>query len=276
MPTSFRHHYVPQMLSKRFADSDGKLWYFNTPEARHGVKHVTTKGAFWRKHYNTVTLHNGEKLACAEQGFNIVETPANDLFDYILTEVRADRFPQLSEDARGLLDIFLFYQSKRSPETIEAALADFDPALELEDFARGYKMLLGEEIAEEELQALMTPEQFKRFRDFVRIMICLDPGDYVRQIFRACSLRFYIAPAGHAFVIGSNPVVPTPAQDGQASFISLPIASDVLMMYGHPLLQSGVADITVDGVKHFNEKIWAQSSALAGASEAAVKVLVDV
>jgi len=275
MPTSFRHHYVPQMLSKRFSDAEGMLWYFNTPEAKHGVKQVSTKGAFWRKHYNTVTFNNGQKVTHAEAAFNMVENPASLLLDYILAEVRADRFPQLDDDARGLLDLFFFYQFKRSPDVLVPAMADFDPALELAIMRKQYEEASGQQVTDAQLQALMTPENFERLRTFARIMVCLDPGNVVRQVYRACGLHFYVAPAGNAFVIGSNPVIRSLPQNGQDGFIAMPIASDILMVYGHPALQGAIGNVTAEGVADFNGKIWAQSSALAAASEAAVTELVS-
>ena len=64
-----RQHFVPEMLSKRFTDDDGKLYVFDKNEARKGIGDRTPKGVFWKPHFYTSKTYDGKKDTTLEDNY---------------------------------------------------------------------------------------------------------------------------------------------------------------------------------------------------------------
>ncbi len=67
-----RHHYVPQMLLRRFCDENGKLWLFNKKAPQLGVTFASPEAAFFQKHFYSLN-ENGVRDVSLEKYFSELE-----------------------------------------------------------------------------------------------------------------------------------------------------------------------------------------------------------
>lgn len=274
MSVSRRHHYVPEMLSKRFADGIGKFWYFEQKHARHGVRHVTPDGAFWSPHLNTIERSDGSRDDYAETLFGMAETTASPLLDDILETLRNGIVPLINEGGRYVLGLFVYYQFKRSPEGYvrRAKLPGHENLIR--DLAAQFEQKTGGKLNEEDFTALLTGKVTDRIHKAGHVIASTSPDrDIVDQMMQL-GLFFCVAPPGKTYVMGSDPVIRFGGRLGElGADIVLPISSDIVMVHGHRSMDGRVIPVTPEAVRSLNLTIWNQSSAIAAASRPLVESL---
>lgn len=240
MSVSRRHHYVPKMLSKRFADADGYLWAFDYQEARHGIRPVTPDGVFWEKDLNTQTHPGRPRDVSVEDHFaRKLEGPANELLDQISSVIRDGKHPVLDGGARTHLQQFVFYQFKRPPGAMVEITGEPDIDLALSEIRQRKEAELGRPLTAEEIGDTDTEEARREIAANAKVVAVGVPGDVSIQALSNAGL-FYLTAAQSAFAIGSRPVRllgqdhdRNPVNAGEPMVV-LPIASDIAVGFGSP------------------------------------------
>lgn len=259
------------MLSKRFVNANGYLWYFDLAEPRQKVRQVTPKGAFWDWHLNTYEHLDGRKDDAAERIFSEVENSANDLLDKITAEVRAGRFPRLTSEARWLLDAFFQFQFKRTPDRF-GGVVDDTTTRELIAF---YEEKFGAKLLEEDAAALLSgvPTTKVHRNGTIAATTHLDPK--VSETLANCGLFFGRPADDRLLTIGSNPILRWGPPFGQPeATLMLPIAPDLTLCLGDREKHGQLLTIPASEVRRMNLDIWDQSNSIAASSEALVLSLV--
>ncbi|WP_088623590.1 DUF4238 domain-containing protein [Oceanicola sp. 22II-s10i] len=201
MARSKRHHYVPQVLSRRFLDVHGKLWYseridqaaFSKPAKR------TPQGMFWERNYNT-TVIDGLPSDQIERDF---WAPVDSELGEFLTEIEeifeAGRTPSLGGASlagfKELVAAFL----KRSID-IGGRYSPTDIGNELRD------RILGDARAVSVLDAY-SPQEFERFGRHIRAVAIAHRSERILNTLRSYELRWALAGAKDSFVLGSRMVL---------------------------------------------------------------------
>ena len=202
-----RHHFVPQMLLRRFADADGRLFFFDKRIADKGVQKASPDNIFLQRHLYTQYEKDGTKDVSAERHFAQLEGEADRIIDKITQQAELGKLPRLTTAERKTWDQFFYYQWKRTPDSFlrSETLADFDEALDwaIDEYEQAHRPL-----TDKEKQDLEHPDAIKRIAQNARVQAVTDPGKEVQDIMARKALGIVLlAKPNKSFVIGSYPIV---------------------------------------------------------------------
>lgn len=280
MPIPKKHHYVPQMLLRRFADADGKLWYFDKRIPGKTVRSATPDKIFYQKHLYSILERDGTKNTSLESAFSRIEGASNAIIQKICVAARVGKPPQLTHIERCSWDQYFYYQWKRTPDSL-AKFTDEDDAeariVELVDEFEGTVRPL----TDRERMEILSMDGLKRIIQRARVQAVADPGQMVLDALANCSLAIAVPDnEKKSFIIGSNPVVKfTTDQEtriGKADVeVWLPIASDVAVCMVRGTDSEILKPIPNEFVRQLNLSSFSHSTVIAGRSEALISSLVD-
>jgi hypothetical protein len=95
-----KHHYVPRLLLRRFADNNGKLWFYNKKAPDIGVCPRRPEDIFFEKHLYSLVDEDGGKNVALEIAFSRFEATINPIFQHICDQAKKGMEPRLSEEER--------------------------------------------------------------------------------------------------------------------------------------------------------------------------------
>lgn len=270
------HHYVPEMLSKRFVGPDG-LWFFDTVRPSREVHTRKPRTIFYKKDYNTVFNVDGTKHEAAEQFLATVENATSVLLDRIIESVRRKQVPRLSSVERSTLTIFCFLMWKRPPETRAWFTAGAASPQSFEEYAAEFEQEFKRPLDEAERQLIASPEVRERLIHNALVEGVMNLETKALPAIYDCGLHYGRAANGRSFVIGSRPVLRLGQELGSlTASIVMPIAHDVIVQFGHVSFESQGRDVEDAAVRRVNQAIWQQSSAIAGFSRDQIASLAKV
>jgi hypothetical protein len=113
-----RHHFIPQMMLRHFADNDGQLWFWRRDSAEDGVRKTSTQNLFVEKDLYTFTAANGMKDVALETFFSHLEGAGATFISQLADIIRRGKTPKLDESAWEFWGQFFYYHLKRAPGAI--------------------------------------------------------------------------------------------------------------------------------------------------------------
>ena len=121
-----RQHYIPEMILRRFTDSDGLIWvgdgtkvFPTNPKNAFVAGHLYTKSDFSnaQKDGSTEAFFDSiEKSDEYENHLNEIESKAGPVIEQVVKQARRGRCPQLSPCLNDALKRFIVAQACRTPE----------------------------------------------------------------------------------------------------------------------------------------------------------------
>ncbi len=278
--TPKRHHFVPQMLLRRFCDNGGRLWYYTKKAPHIGVASGTPETLFYQTNFYTLN-EGGVRDFSLESYFSQLESEANTVIEKICAAARAGKGPGLTFQEKRVWDLFLYYQWKRTPDSIGSTMshAEFEELLteSVAEFEQRFRPL-----TDEERERFLSNAGKKNLRKNARVKATGDPGAVVQSVLNNMGIGIaVIRKPNKAFVIGSKPVV-TLTQPGQTRFgrpgveVWLPIAADIAVFVIAGKGKEIVITLNDDTwLRSFNAAIFHESTVIGGRSEALIKSLVS-
>jgi hypothetical protein len=275
-----RHHFVPEMLSKRFVDDKGNIHYFDKRAPSKGVIAGIPKNIFLETHLYTFEEKDGRKNTELEAYFAKLEGVVDKIIDKIVTAARKGQKPNLTYAEREKWNLFFFYQWKRSPDVIREvdSLINFDDTLR--QVISKVESLLS--LTEEQKRELKDPVTIRRIQKGSTVAAISNPGLVVQETLSKMGLGIIVIQnAKKSFIIGSNPVLrlmPKGSKLGDpAAEVWLPIAHDVLVGPG-PINPNEelIIEIPDDKIREFNEAMFKQSKGIAGRSKELISSLAGI
>ena len=274
-----RHHYIPQMILKRFMDLDGILHVFDKRFPEKGVQKRTARNLFVEGDFYTQFDDGGTKDVSVETEYLApLEGKASPVIEKIVNAARRGVRPNLSPAEKDIWVNFSYNQFVRVPETREKFTKETRQDIRREiDF-------IG---------------QFRPFSDFEQSI--LDDEETMDRLFRNGSIRSVQLPTPtevyevlsekhicaavirqpkpkRSFCIGSNPVVKL-SNPGQSHLadpsveVWLPIARDVAVS-PCPGERDQVISVRDRHVKSINRSVFQQSTVIAGCSRELIESLL--
>lgn len=111
-----RHHYIPQMLSKHFANQEGKLYVYDKSHPEKGVQKWGPKDTFVRRHLYSQEEEDGTRDVSVETEFlEPQESEASPVIKKIISAARMEIVPELSAKEKRAFVTFFYYQLIRLP-----------------------------------------------------------------------------------------------------------------------------------------------------------------
>lgn len=272
MNTPKRHHFVPQMLLRRFSAADGSLYFHRREMGRGTVAKISTRKLFVEKNLYNQIGNSGNIDYSIEKELAILEGEANSIIDYMIMRVERGNKPKLSREKKAIWDRFFYVQWKRTPNVLDRTItfSEFEQSYveALEEFEEKYRPLM-----EHERQELMQEEVMGRVRHNARAMSVAAPSQMVTQVLRRKGLEFIVNRTDEPFVIGSNPIsrIESFNQTHLESPMMrawLPLSSRIAVS---PAYQKGIYKISVEKAKGkisaINRNIVSQSDGYASESK---------
>jgi hypothetical protein len=274
-----RQHFVPQMLLRRFVNTDGRLYFFNKNFPEKRVLASPPKDVFVQNHIYTERDKHGNKDNSLEEMYAEIEGQANGIIEKIIVAARAKQTPNLSLDERAAWDLFFYYQFKRVPDFYNniKIMANFEQhmAAALIEFESKFRPL-----TDEERREFQNPNNLERIKKNALISSLSDPGSEVQETLSRKGLGVgVITKPNKSFIIGSFPVVKL-TYPGRENFndpsveVWFPISPDVAVT---PIPEQGIEKIVqITGAHHvraINLAISGQSTIIAGHSKALIESL---
>lgn len=217
-----KQHFVPVMLSKRFARPDNKFFFHDRRRTDNLIRPTTPENMLHQRHLYSPQDKEGARDFSLEHRYSKLEHAADQLFD------RIEEVLNRSVDAvslgtnRELLDLFIYEQWRRVPDMHEQVLrhgsfvARIDAAVA--EFERRFRPLSQDE-KEHLVQDLNSAE--------VRRQI---PGRALRkstgkvlELFGEKALVFVQAPNSSEFLVGSSNVIKTSNQSSDLGHHSVEV-----------------------------------------------------
>lgn len=270
------HHFVPKMLSKRFKDEDGRLWFFDGERPHKGVEVRNPESILAARHINTIEKKDGTKDLSAEVVFGRIESETKPLLDKIKLALQNGPPITLTQAERETLAKFVYYQFKRPPEAFFDKVKGVSEADIRADVKALYQDKLGRDPTEEEYQEVLSVDAQKRIHKAGHVMATADPGQNVVDLMlQHCGIFFLITPEHCSWVLGSNPVIRDGGRLGMSDArILMPIDKDIVLCFGDTRAEGLIAGATQAQVRRLNEEAWSQSKTIAGSSKQQLLSLV--
>lgn len=272
-----RHHFIPRLILRNFADESGALWFW-----RHGAKgdvgRTTPENLFHERDlYSQIEL-DGTRDAAVDDMFTKLEDLAAPFMAQLLPIVRARRIPALDEGAWSFFFHYTYYSIKRVP-AYARKLAESGEYVEVLRRALQDAVANDPTRAEEAAEILGDPEEIERLaRNGLILAQGRKPIEELGAEFERKGMLVLLAPPGKSFIIGEVPFAkvefgPTTrdAPDDRISFF--PVAHDVALGFLGERRKVQLEVVPREYVRRMNEAVAAQSRMFAGRNQALVSSL---
>ncbi len=273
------HHYIPQMLSKRFANQEGKLFVYDKHHPDKGVQKKDPKKTFVRRHFYSQEEEDGTRDVSVETQFLApLESDASPVLEKITNAARRGNPPNLSPDEKDIWVRFFYNLFVRVPETRTNYKEELRQEILREiDFIRQFRPLT-------DLEQSMIDDEETMERLFRNSSIQSVRMTHVKEVFEILSeKRIGVAvirkpKLKRSFVIGSNPVVKmsNPERSHLADptvEVWLPLARDVAVS-PCPGDRDKVVSANDRHIREINKSIYQQSTVIAGCSRDLIESLL--
>ncbi|WP_158912788.1 DUF4238 domain-containing protein [Caulobacter sp. S45] len=266
------HHFVPQMVLRRFTDAKGKFWIYI--KVANKVVPGSPETQFGETHFHTVEDADGQKDTSAEQRLSVLEGKANLIIEKIVAAARAGKTPGLTAEEKATWDTFFHLQWKRVPDMLDKAATFQNPDTAVDAVLVKARALYPDQ--EEKIAALDNPEARARLLQGGKVRAIEQSGGKVPAVLagRGLAIARITAP-GESFAIGSLPMVRLKGDlTDPDSEVWMPVASDVAVGVGLASGEETLIDLSdLKPIWDFNAVTAAQSSKFAAASKALVEQL---
>lgn len=266
-----RHHFIPQMMLRHFADADGRLWYWQRSLAEGDVRKASTKDLFVQKELYTFVTSDGTKDVALETFFSNLEGAGASFITQLADIVRNGAIPKLDENAWQLWGQFFYYHLKRTPGAIAFFADQMNLETKIVETVKKIQAIRAETGGDPDEPGL---EGTVRQNAIVRAQHA-PPSTEVLKAFATLGLAVYwITDPTKSFIVADAPGatakfrMPNGAWSRPTLF--LPLTWDIAVGQ----LQGGrkveIIPVDRDQVRRMNEASTARSTAIAGRSEALI------
>jgi hypothetical protein len=271
-----RHHSVPEMLQKRFADGRGMLWFFDKDRPELGVRDTSASSLFVRNRQYTLKESDGSRDWSLETRYSELEGEMHVLIDKVVPAVMRGEYPGLAPSERELLYRYIYEQWRRVPELYDKLISD-------EAFSTMHKATVAEyekkypnrAVTAELRSKFADPAYLKAERQRARVLSLSKPSSTALAVMETKGLYFVRTAASRSFLIGSVPVVKlTPP--GRSELIMpdvelwLAIHPNVAIVLTGDKSKDGMMSLPAGQVRYINHTIAKQSEVFAGRDKALV------
>ncbi|HEV7305182.1 DUF4238 domain-containing protein [Ensifer sp.] len=277
-PIPKRHHFVPEMLQKRFVNDQAGLWTYDSRRAESGVRADMPKNLFLEGHLYTHVAKSGAKDVSLEVDFSRLEALADPLITKMIDAMSKNRRPLLTADERAVWDEFFLQQWRRVPDLRDELMSveAYRDAIEeaIDDFSKNVRP-----VSDGEREKYLAADKMKSARNNLHITTLKSQSGIIRNALAGRGLIFArVTNPRKSLILASRPVVKVTS--GAVKLLSdervhawLPISPDLAVSPGYYGGGTAVVDLTDGQVRHMNLAFAEQSRQIAGRSEALIKSL---
>ncbi|MGB0694876.1 MAG: DUF4238 domain-containing protein [Rhodospirillaceae bacterium] len=275
-----RHHYVPQLILRRFADDAGKLFFFDKRRPEDGIKSSTIGNLFVENYLYSIKEESGDKDATLETELASLEGAAEKIIKKIENATLVNKVPQLSSVEKKLWDFFFYIQWKRTPDNFAKIFSEIDFEITLREAIKDFEQRL-RPLTSEQRKELENPIVLKRIKHNAKAnAIRSDAKDVLDVIGNKGLAIIRIGALNKSFIIGSYPIVKL-TLPGRSHLsdptveVWFPISPRVAISPAYLRGECRVIPIkSVAEIRHINVSVAKQSTIIASKSEKLISSLL--
>jgi hypothetical protein len=273
-----RHHFVPQMLLRRFTDAAGYLYFVDKRNLQGGVQAAKPENLLLEKHLYSKILRNGARDVTLERRYSKLEGVVNPLIDDITRCVLRDVIPTLNDTAKNTWDRFLYEQWRRVPDMHNKIMPKASAEAAVREAIDEYENLY-RPLTTDERERSLTSQAIAEFRQNARVGALSRSSDQIMKALAAKGLSFGICEKRHSFIVGSSPVLKiangsTSQLDDPSVEVWLPIHPNIVAVAVGKRAEARIVKLSAHAVKSFNQAVAEKSSMIAARSERLIASLV--
>ena len=271
-----QHHYIPEMLLRRFTDKNGKLYCFRKSSPK--VFESTPEKAFKERHLYTQHDERGNKDVSTEIDLAKLEGQANEVIKKIIQVARRGELPSLTTSEKETWDEFCHCQFLRTPERRNYFQSITPDALYY--FESEIRPL-----SDDEREKLNAPQEQHRFGNNTWVKIVGTPDGELLEILsnkKDIGIGIILNPT-RSFIIGSNAIFFSAPPNRQTNHSDsdvgtmFPISHDLIVATGGIHGEAGLVEMNdILGIRQINKAIFNQSDMIAGRSRELIKSLAGL
>ena len=264
-----KHHFVPEVLLKRFVDSDGWLYAFSKDDPDQKVRKERPSNVFYAKHLYSAEGPDGTKDPLLEKEFSKLETAIDPVLNKLANAGLNNQLPALTDQERLLWHYFFALQFKRvpdflhRPEFVGEAASHFREILE--EFRQKYPD------RRDELETIAG--ETRRFIKNAQVgALGSVSADVIKVLESRAITILKLTDPKKAFAIGSRPVVQLAFGSGKtlhepSTEMWLPISNTLLVGVGETGQRESILFLNDhSAIRHLNRAVAEQSSHFASCS----------
>lgn len=195
------HHFVAQMMQRRFTDDQGLLHYFNKQTPEKGVQSTTPKNLLARTHLYSKIRPDGSRDVSLEERYSKLEAAVSPVLDQIGAVVLRRSLPDIPESTRLVLDHFLYEQIRRVPDFHEKIMPVAGAKLAVEEAVAEYETRY-RKLTPQEREETFQPKEIAKFRQNARVGALSRHSPKVLSALGAKGLFFGICREKSSFLMG--------------------------------------------------------------------------
>ena len=272
------HHYIPQMLSKRFANQEGKLFVYDKHHPDKGIQKKDPKKTFVRRHFYSQEEEDGTRDVSVETHYLApLESDASPVIEKIVNAARRGQTPNLSSSEKEIWLRFYYSLFARVPERLRIASGEVHQTVSTRIHLASQLRPLNK--LERAVHA--SPEEMNRHVKNGGIQnLQMSASDEVSEFL--AETRIVVAvirspKSNRSFVVGSNPVVGLSYPEGSHvadpnATVWLPLARGVAVS-PCPGERDKVVSANDRHIRTINKSIFQQSTVIAGCSRELIELV---
>lgn len=263
-----RHHYVPKMLQKHFTNPSGYLFTYDARNGTLGVRPERSEQLFVQRHMYSSIGQDGSRDPELEIRFSELEGAAYPVIAKIISAVRQDQLPSLSNKERVIWDNFFIGQWRRVPTIKDKIMSEEALQRELA-IAMNELSRRGRSFSSEDKRHFSEQATMDRMRQNSFVGVLSLPAKRPLQVLQARGLVFgHVTNPEMSLILGSVPLVRMSstgrsALEDESVELWLPIANDVAVSPGSYREREAIFPIKSRNVRHINQAIASQSVQIA-------------
>ena len=269
-----RHHFIPQMMLRHFADHDGQLWFWRRDFAEADVRKAKTQNLFVEKDLYTFIAADGTKDVALETFFSNLEAAGANFINQLAIIVRGGKCPTLDEGAWQFWGQFFYYHLKRAPGAIAFFAEQMNFDQRIDETYQAIKNIRAEDNhnADEE-----------RLRENIRQNVIVmaqraPPSEEVLETFKTLGLAIYkVAHPAKSFIVGDVPGAMAkfrmPNREWSHPTLFLPLTWDIAVGQLTGGRKVEIIDVDGDQVRRMNIATAERSQVIAGRSNVLISSL---
>ncbi len=277
------HHFVPQILQKRFCFKDNLTWYsrrrgdgsYSTPELIH------TKKAFCIDNYYSIIVDEELSDSVERKFYGNIDNFLGEFIPAALAAIESNKVPRLSQECLNSARRVIFEMIKRTPDFVRK----YDDVLVGKDIitaalSEGERAGIDADEQADLQSELRDSQKLKELGRSVRVQATIKRSERVESALDEFEVKWAISKSRHSFILSSMMAyrIGNGGSNGLASEsveIWMPISpkvSLVLLKDKKKQIPSLVLE-SADSIRKFNEFAVRNSSQIASHSQSLIESL---
>ena len=258
MNTPKKQHYIPKFWLKNFTNNSEKIFLWNKRDALNEIRDYSITEAFSQNYLNSYIDDHENKDHSLEHEFATLDDEISIIFNkIIIPNMEKGLTPEISDQQKKSLDLFMYQQRSRAPEAFDDLLTDNVYEKFIDDSIQADRES-GIEISDLEEAEIKSEKTKKRIQQNAKVQARSQKNSMTVKLFNRMSVGISpIIKNNKSYIIGSQPIAEIIYGNGLGFWV--PISPKYCITYLHSNNKITILPPhTDDYIRKINLKIYKQ------------------